>query len=105
MNTETKKLSPFKGVTFIKTRNRWLSRITFDGRSYTLGTFKQREDAEAVYAAAYALGGPAVRAWCSRDPKHRGSIIPVKKPECTHAEAGERIKTFSFLVADLEEAW
>lgn len=40
------------GVSYVKSRDRWLAQICIDGKKKNLGRYKTRDEAEAVYKAA-----------------------------------------------------
>lgn len=64
------KTSPFKGVSFCKTHKKWLSKITCDKVSYSLGSFKDEYGAALAYdVAARELYGPF--AWLNFHPRRR----------------------------------
>ena len=44
--------SQYKGVCFVKSRNKWLSSICINKRNYNLGNFKNEEDAARAYNEA-----------------------------------------------------
>jgi hypothetical protein len=47
-----------RGVTYKKTRRKYIARIGVRGKSISLGSFDTAAEAEAAYAAAVAVYGP-----------------------------------------------
>jgi hypothetical protein len=90
-----KRSDKFKGVTFNKNTNLWFARIAFSGVRYSLGTYKNREDAEETYKNALRLGCVFVKAWCNAPRDCRGKLGEEITGVSKFLKEEERIKLFS----------